>query len=66
MKNFNRNSFSGSSPPGSGLARPSSPATGGTGARTPRGSHVKRSSAGRVGAFERRTMASDAEEDIIQ
>lgn len=63
VNNLNRNSVG-----GAGIARPESPGSPAQ-ARSPSrptASHVKRSSANRTSMFERRTMASDAEEDIIQ
>lgn len=50
-----------------GTARPSSPASGGQ-ARSPSRptGHAKRSSASRASMFERRTMASDAEDEVVQ
>ncbi|TCD61771.1 hypothetical protein EIP91_007949 [Steccherinum ochraceum] len=59
VKNFNRTSMGSSPPGGMGIQRPGSPATNSK-------SHTKRSSASRTSAFERRTMASDAEEEIVQ
>ncbi|KAI0091704.1 hypothetical protein BDY19DRAFT_885240 [Irpex rosettiformis] len=64
VNNFNnRNSVGGAS-----IARPESPGSPAQ-ARSPSrptASHVKRSSASRTSMFERRTMASDAEDEIVQ
>ncbi|KAI0343232.1 hypothetical protein BDW22DRAFT_1407130 [Trametopsis cervina] len=61
------NNFNNRSPVvGGGISRPESPGTPGRSPSRPTISHVKRSSASRASAFERRTMASDAEDDIIQ
>lgn len=64
VNNFNNRTSVG----GAGIARPESPGSPGQ-ARSPSrptASHVKRSSANRASMFERRTMASDAEDEIVQ
>ncbi|KAL4243387.1 hypothetical protein ABKN59_011332 [Abortiporus biennis] len=70
VKNFNRNSVGSASSPfastgGVQSGRPASPGNVSRVIGTGR-THVKRSSASRTSAFERRTMASDAEEEIVQ
>ena len=63
VSNFNNRA----SVTGSSLARPASPATSnGRSPSRPMSGNVKRSSMSRVSQFERRTMASDAEEDVVQ
>ncbi|KAI0821557.1 hypothetical protein BC629DRAFT_1278140 [Irpex lacteus] len=62
------NNFNNRTVGGAGIARPESPGSPGQ-ARSPSrptASHVKRSSASRASMFERRTMASDAEDEIVQ
>ncbi|KAI0704301.1 hypothetical protein BC835DRAFT_1262104 [Cytidiella melzeri] len=63
VNNFNNRNSVG----GTGIARPESPGSVGLGRSPsrPTASHVKRSSASRA-MFERRTMASDAEDEIVQ
>lgn len=63
VSNFNNRASISST---AGIARPASPGT--AMARSPSRptSQVKRSSAGRASAFERRTMHSDAEDEIVQ
>lgn len=81
VKNFNRTSASFAngttvvgrtgSPTGSSFGArargTSSAGTAGSGSGNgPMSSHAKRSSASRSSLFERRTMASDAEEEVVQ
>ncbi|KAH8093805.1 hypothetical protein BXZ70DRAFT_949249 [Cristinia sonorae] len=61
VKNLNRNSVAGTP---SAVPRTLSPGGGGVGVGSR--SHVKRSSANRTSMFERRTMASDAEDEVVQ
>lgn len=63
VSNFNNRN---PTPAGAGAARPSSPGGLGRSPSRPTSTHVKRSSASRASMFERRTMASDAEDEVVQ